>query len=141
MSRHTKAQRESDRFRARIEALLAEPDWFGYEHIRHWLQKLLQRDRRLEYTEAERAALSRIVAARTPFLEWDGYGIAELIAAASKYIADFSYEDELFLKELQSRKAEQLFLSDMKQLVGLCHLAGLDLMRFKPEVDTYEEAA
>jgi hypothetical protein len=142
MARTTKAQREADRFRQRIIALLAEPDdWRHYEHIRHWLQKLLQRDHGCVYTPAERAAVVRIIAARTPFEGWGGYSIPELITAALRYVADFSYEDEIFLKELEARPATRLPLVDMGQLVGLCRIAGVDLPKFRPEVDAYEEAA
>jgi hypothetical protein len=107
MGRTTKAQRETERFRLRVIALLAEPDWFGYEHVRQWLEKLLQYLDRRPSTEAEKAAVERIIAARTPFVGWGGFAVPELIAAAAMYIADFSYEDESFLKELQEHHATQ----------------------------------
>jgi hypothetical protein len=142
MARITKARRESDRFRERVSALLEEPyDWLHYEHVRHWLKKLLQRDSDYVYTPAERAALARIIAARTPFEGWGGYSVSELIVAALRYAADFSYDDELFLKDLETRKATRLALGDMRQLVSLCRLAGLDLPRFDPDVDRFDEAA
>jgi hypothetical protein len=142
MPRTTKAQREADLFRHRIVELLEEPhDWLHYEHIRHWLQELLQRDRNNGYTPAERAAVARIIAARTPFEGWGDYRVPELIVAALRYVADFSYEDEIFLKELDARGATRLALVDMKQLVALCRCSGVDLPRFRPEVDTLDEAA
>lgn len=142
MSRATKAQREADLLRERIIALLAEPyDWLNYEHIYNWLQKLLKRDREDGYTPAERAAVARIIVARTPFNDWGGYSVSELIAAALIYVADFSYEDELFLKDLEARRPTRLALVDMKHLVGLCRCAGLDIPRFEPEIDAFDEAA
>ena len=142
MPRITKAQREADHFRQRIIALLEEPDdWLRYEHIDHWLQKLLQRDRNDGYTPGERAAVARIIAARTPFEGWGGYSVPELTTAALRYAADFSYEDEIFLKELEARGATRLALIDMKQLVALCRCAGVDLPRFTPDVDALDEAA
>lgn len=142
MARTSKAQSEIDRFRERIIALLEEPhDWLGYEHIDNWLRKLLRRDPGDDYTLAERAAVARIIVARTPFDGWGGYSVAELIAAALRYVADFSYEDELFLHDLNARGVTRLALVDMKQLVGLCRYAGMDLPRFRPEVDTLDEAA
>jgi hypothetical protein len=141
MARNTKAQREAERFRLRVVALLAELDWFGYEHIRRWLEKLLSFLDRRSATEDERAAVERIVAARTSFSDWDGYSVPELVTAAARYMADHSYEQECFLKELQERNATHLFLDDMRQLVDLCRMAGLDLARFRPEIEPFEEAA
>jgi hypothetical protein len=142
MSRMTKAQREADLLRERIIVLLAEPyDWLDYEHIYNWLQKLLKRDRKDGYTPAERAAVARIIVARTPFEEWGGYSVPELIAAALMYMADFSYEDELFLKDIEARRPTRLALVDMKHLVGLCRYAGIEIPRFAPEIDSFDEAA
>ena len=72
MARDTKAQREADQFRARIIELLTDSDWLD-EGVRHWLQKELQRERGYIYSERERAALNRIVAASTLFDGWGGY--------------------------------------------------------------------
>jgi hypothetical protein len=142
MVRTTKAQREAESFRARVIELLADPDWLYFEPIRDWVAKLAARDPRFGYSPAERAAVSRIIAARTPFDAWDAYSVEELIAAASRYIADFSYEDELFVKELQARNCKMLRLEDMRQLVGICRLSGVVIARFKPDIDaTFEDAA
>lgn len=142
MSRTTKAQREADLLRERIIALLAEPyDWLDFEHIYDWLQKLLKRDREDGYTPAERAAVARIIVARTPFEGWGGYSVSELIAVALMYLADFSYEDELFLKNIEARHTTRLALVDMKHLVSLRRYAGLDIPRFAPDIDTFDEAA
>jgi len=113
-----KALSEADEVRARIANVLADPDWHGYEAQRHWLQKLLDPDHSDVYTSAERAAVSRIIAARTPFESWDGYSVPELIAAAMKYVADLNYEDELFLKELEAHRAIRLRLGDMRYLIS-----------------------
>jgi hypothetical protein len=140
MARRGKAQRETDRFRSRVSALLDEPDdWEYYEHIRGWLQKLLQPDRTEPYTPAERAAVERIIRARTPFDGWDGFSVPELLATALRYVADYSYEDEVFLTELEGRGVTRLRMGDIGHVVGLCRIAGLDLMRFNPDVG--EEAA
>lgn len=139
MPRKTKVQREADQFRQRIEALLAEPDdWDGYEHIRQWLQKLLKRDDSYIYSVAEREAVGRIVAARTPFEGWGGYSVPELIVAAMRYVADGSYENELFLKELEARNATRLAWIDMNELLALSRLAGVELPKFRPVLDRYE---
>lgn len=140
--RTTKAQRELDQFRARITALISEPDgWDLYEHIRGWLKELLKRPRAEDYSPAERAAVHRIIAARTPFEGWGGFSVPELIKAALRYAADFGYDDEIFLKDLAARNVTQLRLGDMGSLVGLCRMAGVELPRFKPEIDEYDEAA
>ena len=46
----------------------------------------------------------------------------ELIRLAMQYVADYSYDDELFLKRLALSGPAQLRLGDLKQLVGLCQL-------------------
>jgi hypothetical protein len=121
--------REAERFQLRIVALLEDPhDWLGYEHIRSWLHKLLRRKADEGYTPPERAAVARIIAARTPFEGWGDYTVQELVRAALRYAADFSYDDELFLKELEARHPTRLCLDDMRP-------------RFNPEVDTLDEAA
>jgi len=141
MPRISKAQSESDRYRLRAARLAAGSSWRGYEAQREWLEKLLRYDPKRHFTEAEREAIDRIAAARTMFEGWGGYSVAELIKAASRYIADFSYEDELFLKELQAEAAEEICLDDMRQLLSLCRLAGLDLPRFRPVIELDGEAA
>jgi hypothetical protein len=140
LPRTSKQQQETDRFRVHVANLLSEPGWHGYDYVHRWLEKLLKYDLRRPYTEAEREAVDRVVAARTMFEEWGGFSVPELIRAASQYMADYSYEDEIFLKELQNET--QICLADMRQLVGLCRLAGLDLPRFKPAIEiTYDDAA
>jgi len=122
--------------------LLEEPDdWLYYEHIRRWLKKLTERELNDGYTPAERAAVARIIAARTPFEGWGGYSVPELITAALRYVADFTYEDEIFLKELEARGATRLALIDMRQLLALCDCAGVGLPKFRPRVDAWDEAA
>lgn len=122
--------------------MLADPnDWHGYESQRRWLQKLLDPEHGDVYTPAGRAAVVRIIAARTPFEGWDGYSVPELIAAAMKYVADLGYEDELFLKELEARSAARLRLGDMGYLIGLCRVTGLDIRRFDRPVDAYDSVA
>ena len=122
MARTTKsAARGGTLSRADNRAPSSDPDWLYYERIRGWLEKLSKRDPRFGYSTAERAAVARVFAARSLFEEWAGYSVsAELITAAARYIADFSYEDELFVKELQSRNCTMLRLDDMRQLVGIC---------------------
>lgn len=133
---------ETDEFQARVANVLADSDdWQGYEVHRRWLQKLLGPEHGEVYTPAERAAVGRIAAARTPFEGWGGYSVPELIAAAMKYVADLNYEDELFLKELEARGAIRLRLDDMRYLVGLCRVAGLDLIRFDHAVGPHDDAA
>jgi hypothetical protein len=46
----------------------------------------------------------------------------------------------LFLNELDDRGVARLALVDMRRLIGLCRLDGLDLPRFKPAVDAFDEA-
>ncbi|HTV29067.1 MAG TPA: hypothetical protein VMF32_14875 [Xanthobacteraceae bacterium] len=141
MPRISKAQRESDRYRIRAAGLASESGWHGYEAQRQWLEKILRYDPKRHFTEAEREAIDRIAAARTMFDGRGGYSVAELIGTASQYMADYSYEDEVFLKELQAEAADQICLDDMRQLVGLCRLAGLTLPRFRPVIELDDEAA
>jgi hypothetical protein len=141
VARTSKVQRESDRYRIRAASLVSESGWHGYEAQLEWLKKLLKYDRGRHFTDAEREAVDRIAAARTMFDGWGGYSVPELIRTASQHMADFSYEDEVFLKELQAEAASQICLDDMRQLVGLCRLAGLDLPRFRRIIESSDEAA
>lgn len=137
MARMTK--READEFRQKINSVLAEPHhWRGYEDQRHWLQKLLQREENY-YTAAERKAVARIAFARTPFEGWAGYSVPELAKGALRYVADFGYDDELFLKEAEH--ANRLVMDDMRALVGLCISAGMDVPRFdlRPNPSDYDD--
>jgi hypothetical protein len=140
MARPTKGQREADRLRARATELLKDPDWLD-EEVQRWLRKELEREQGYIYSEKEHAAMRRIIAASTLFEGLGGYGVPELIVAASKYVADYSYEQEMFVKGLQARRATKLRLGEMHQLIVLCRLAGVDLPRFDPEVEPYDEAA
>jgi hypothetical protein len=141
MGKKAKGTQDSDDFRTKVTAVLSDRDgWEGYEAHLRWLKKLLSPDRGYAYTSAERAGLSRIKFARTPFEGWDGYSVPDLIAIALQYVADFDYEDELFLRELQARGARLLRIGDMRCLVGLCRIAGLDISRFDPELDFHEDA-
>ncbi len=133
----TRAQRETDRLlRATIRTLLADPhDWDDYEDQRRWLERLLQRDENSRFTEPEHEAVERIFIARAHLYgEWDGYAVQELAAAASKYLADFSYESEEFVKELQARGITRLRSKDMRWLVGLARDSGVDISPFKPKI-------
>lgn len=140
MARLTKEQRDANHFRARAEELLNDPDWMD-EEVQRWLRKELQREPGYIYSEKEHAALRRIIAASTVFEGWDGRTVPELLVTASNYVADCDYEEEMFVKELQARRATKLRLGEMHQLVRLCRVAGLDLPRFDPEVEPYDEAA
>jgi|ERR1043166_1350960 hypothetical protein len=140
MARLTKGQREAEYFRTRAAELLQDPDWLD-EEVQRWLSKELERERDYIYSEKEHAAMRRIIAASTLFDGWGGYTVPELIVAASKYVADYSYEEEMFVKRLQARGATKLRLGEMHQIVGLCRFAGFDLPRFDPEVEPYDEAA
>lgn len=142
MAHVSKAQQERDKVRARITELLADQDyWTRYEHIREWLEKLLRRLRNADFTPSERAAVSRIERARTPFEGWAGFSVPELTAMASQYIADQNEDTEQFLKELQERPAKRLPLRDMAWLISACRVAGLDLPKFDPgfDRDDYED--
>jgi hypothetical protein len=138
MARLTKGQRKSDYFRARAAELLKDPDWLD-EEVQRWLRKELERERDYIYSDKEHAALRRIIAASTFFEGWDGYAVPELIVTASKHVAAHSYEGEIFVNGLQAKGVTQLRLGEMHQLVSLCRFAGLDLPRFDPEVEPYDE--
>jgi len=134
MQRTKKAQREADRLlREKIQTLLADySDWDDYEDQRRWLQKLAQRDESETFTEPEREAVERIWVARSRLLTgWDGYTVQELAVAASKYLADFSYESEEFVKELLARGTTRLGSRDMRWLVGLARTSGVDISAFR----------
>jgi hypothetical protein len=142
MARVSKAQQERDKVRARITELLADQDyWTRYEHIREWLEKLLRRPRNADFTPAERAAVSRVERARTPFEGWGGFSVPELTTRASQYIADQNEDTEQFLKELLERRAKRLPLRDMAWLISACRVAGFDLPKFDPgfDRDDYED--
>ncbi|MEH2494564.1 hypothetical protein V1294_001043 [Bradyrhizobium sp. AZCC 1678] len=131
MARVSKELREAQLFRQRIDSLVAESHgWRDYEHIRYWLQKLLRRDQDYIYTEAERAAVDRIISARRPYEGWAGYSVPELRRVARTYVADFDYDDELFLDDIDAEGATQLVEGDMRHLVNLCVMSGMDIPRF-----------
>ena len=139
MARLTKEQRKANLFRARAEELLKDPDWMD-EEVQRWLRKELQREPGYIYSEKEHAALRRIIAASTIFEGWDGRTVPELLVTASNYVADYDYEEEVFIKGLHARRTTKLRLAEMHQLVRLCRFAGLDLPRFDPEVISYQES-
>jgi len=114
--------------RNKISRLLADPDsWHDYEPHRHFLEKLLQYDG--PYTEAQIEAVEGINHARRFLIkQWAGYTVPELIREASKYLADFGYDDELFLNEI--RDARRLTRGDMNTLVSMARYAGVDIPRF-----------
>ena len=138
VARISKARRESDQLREKISSLLAEPhSWRNYEHIRYWLQKLLRRDEDYIYTAAEREAVDRIGFARTPVEGWAGYSVPELTRVARRYAADFDYDDELFLEEVVAEQATRLVRDDMRYLVSLCIMSGMDIPRFPPRPNSF----
>jgi hypothetical protein len=140
MARIPKERREAERLREKIRALLAEPQhsWRHYEHIRYWLQKLLLREDDY-YTTAEREAVDRIIRARTPVEGWAGFSVMELARVALQYAADFGYDDEEFLKEIEEEKPTSLVRDDMRYLVGLCIMSGMDIPRFPPRYARSDE--
>lgn len=142
MARTSKAQQERDKIRARIIELLSDHDsWIRYLDIREWLEKTLRRPRTADFTPRERAAVSRIERARTPFEGWDGYSIPELADIASQYVMDQDEDTELFLKDIKDRDPKRLPLVEMARLVAACRFAGYDLPGFDPgfEKDDYED--
>src|SRR6476660_1702046 len=87
MARIGKAQRALDRaheHRQKIEQLLAEPDclrpWFL-----DWAESQLKRDRFYIYSETEHAVLERELERLKPYRGFAGYGIDELLRAATGY--------------------------------------------------------
>lgn len=136
MARMTK--READEFRRRIVSILAEPNgWRDYEDRRYWLRKLLNREENY-YTQAERKAVGRIAFARTLFEGWDGYSIQELYRGAlpALAIADEGYEP--LMQEIEATNLTRLVRDDVRALVGLCILAGMDIARFPSRAPEYE---
>ena len=144
MARKTKAQRAAeraaDRFRERVREVLQDTAWLD-EDVRRWLREELERDPEYIFSDKEHAALARIVAAGTIFEGWDGRTVQQLAVAASRYMADFAYEDELFLKDLLASGATRLRLREMKRLAELAGDAGEILESFRPVVTRYGKAA
>jgi hypothetical protein len=57
-----------------------------------------------------------------------GYGIDELLRAATGYCADGDLDDQEFLERLNGRQPSQLPQWQLLHLVGICrHVAGLDV--------------
>jgi hypothetical protein len=141
MPRLSKDQIRSSQFRSSAAEILKDPEWLD-EGVRHWLEKQMRRETDYIYTEKEHAALRRIIVAGTLFDGWDGYGVPDLLAAASRYKADGSHEDEQEINELQSRNVAQLRLGEMAHLVAFCrNVAGLPLRRFEPVLTEPEDWA
>ena len=106
MTRIGKAQRALDRaheHRQKIEQLLAEPDclrpWFL-----DWAESQLKRDRFYIYSETEHAVLERQLEKLKPYRGFAGYGIDELLRAATGYCADCDIDDQEFLERLNRRQ-------------------------------------
>lgn len=138
MKHISKERREVSQLRETIRLLLAEQEgWRGYEAQRLWLRKLRQRGEDDPYTERERDAVERMIYARTFFDGWAGYSVQELVREARRYMADFAYEDEVFLKEIE--RATRLVRGEMGALVGLCRTAGMDILRFGQKVEEYQD--
>ncbi len=69
---------EAELLRLRVAKLLAETDgWNGYEDQRKWLEALLDPEHGDAYSLGKRAAVNRIIIARTLFDAWSGYSISE----------------------------------------------------------------
>lgn len=140
MARISRDRRAADELREKMRSLLAEPHgWRKYDHIRYWLEKLLRRDEDHIYTAAEREAVDRIGFARTPVEGWAGYSVPELTRAARQYIADFEYDDELFLEDIEAEQPARLVRDDMRHLVSLCITSGMDIPRVPARQTTYDE--
>jgi hypothetical protein len=140
MARVTQAQREAERFRAQAADLLRDPGWLD-EEVQRWLRRELEQRPDYIYSEKEHAALRRITAASTLFESWGGYSVSELAVGASQYLADCSYEAEVFIKNLLANGTTKLRLMEMGWLVKLATRAGIPLPPFDPEVESYDEAA
>ncbi|OAF19640.1 hypothetical protein AXW67_36145 [Bradyrhizobium neotropicale] len=137
-----KEQRGAEALRLTIKTLLAASySWRGYEAQRQWLEKLLQRDATAGFTPAERDGVARIAYMRTPFEGWAGYRVQELIKGALPYASDFDYDEELFLKEVDTESPTALVRDQMRMLVGLCRAAGMDLPRFDARYEAYDDEA
>jgi hypothetical protein len=140
MAHDGKDELDAERFRAKASELVKDPDWLE-EEVAHWLKKELQRNPKYVYSEREHDALRRITAASTLFEGWGGYTVPELITAASRYTADYDEEGEMFVEQLIASSPTQLRLREMARLVALSRFAGVDLPRFKPAVELYDEEA
>jgi hypothetical protein len=121
-------RREAASLRMKIRWLLADPDgWDRYDPHRDFLEKMLRHDG--PYTQAQIDAVERIRHARRFLMkQWAGYTVQALVREVSKYVADFDYDDELFLNEI--RDARRLTRGDMSALVGMARYAGVDIPRF-----------
>jgi len=134
---------EIEKFRTQIAALLADRDgWDGYEHISHWLKKLLQPSHGDVYTSSDSAAVARIAMARRQLYGgWDGYDVPALIAVPLRYVSDLHEDDELVLRDLAARGVNRLQRRELRWIVGLWQIAGLDIKNFDRDQDEYESAA
>src|ERR1051326_5235843 len=106
-------ERAAQRFRAKANDILKDPEWLE-EGVRYWLRDELQRKPDYVYSEREHDALRRIIAASTLFKEWGGYTVSELITATSKYSADYDEEGEEFVNHLTASRPTQLRLREMR---------------------------
>jgi hypothetical protein len=143
MKYRSKERLEADALRHRIKSLLEAPfSWRGYEDRRDWLRKLLRKDEDYIYSERERAAVGRIVVARTPFEGWGGYSVQELYRGARPYLANFDESYEPLMNEIEATDATRLVRDDMKALVALCVMSGMDLPKFpsRPQAYDYDDA-
>ena len=74
------------------------------------------------------AELERGLERLKPYRGFAGYGIDELLRAATGYCADCDLDDQEFLERLNRRQPSQLPQWQLLHLVGICrHVAGLDV--------------
>ena len=93
-----------------------------------WAESQLKRDRFYIYSETEHAVLERELERLKPYRGFAGYGIDELLRAATGYCADCDLDDQEFLERLNRRQPPQLPQWQLLHLVGICrHVAGLDV--------------
>ena len=128
MARVGKAQRALDRaheHRQKIEQVLAEPDclrpWFL-----DWAESQLKRDRFYIYSETEHAVLEIELERLKPYRGFAGYGIDELLRAATGYCADCDLDDQAFLERLKPR------LSHNRTARSFVLITKLNCMALKP---------
>lgn len=113
----------ADTFRARVLKLrsLPESDWRDWEA--DWLDNEAVRPQDYVYSDKERVILNQLIASATPFENYNGWSIPELLKIAYRYRADLDEDDEQFVERLWLCQPRALRVRQLDRLARLARLA------------------
>jgi hypothetical protein len=114
---------EDESFRDAIARLqrLIDSDWNDWEA--DWLDSQADRAPSYKFTENQRITFNQLIASTTPFENYNGWSIAELVTIAHQYRADLAEEDEEFVLRLRERNPQYLRVRQLNRLAKIARLS------------------